>query len=86
MDKVDLKFTKDALKEIAKQALKRGTGARGLRAIMEEIMLNVMFEIPARKDISKCIINREVVENKIEPKVIAGSNNKVFLKDEEKSA
>ncbi len=79
-------LTKDALKEIAKQALKRGTGARGLRAIMEEIMLNVMYEIPARKDISKCIITREVVENRIEPKVIAGSSNKVFLKDEEKSA
>ena len=86
MDRVDLEFTKDALKEIAKQALKRGTGARGLRAIMEEIMLNVMFEIPARKDISKCIITREVVENKIDPKVITGSSNKVFLKDEEKSA
>lgn len=86
MDRVDLEFTRDALKEIAKQALKRGTGARGLRAIMEEIMLNVMFEIPARKDISKCIITREVVENKIDPKVITGSSNKVFLKDEEKSA
>jgi len=86
MDKVDLEFTKDALKEIARQALKRGTGARGLRAIMEEIMLNVMFEIPARKDISKCIITREVVENRIEPKVITGSKTKVFLKDEEKSA
>jgi ATP-dependent Clp protease ATP-binding subunit ClpX len=86
MDKVDLEFTKDALREIARQALKRGTGARGLRAIMEEIMLNVMFEIPARKDISKCIITREVVENRIEPKVITGSKTKVFLKDEEKSA
>jgi len=86
MDKVDLEFTKDALREIARQALKRGTGARGLRAIMEEIMLNVMFEIPARKDISKCIITREVVEDRIEPKVITGSKTKVFLKDEEKSA
>jgi ATP-dependent Clp protease ATP-binding subunit ClpX len=86
MDKVDLEFTKDALREIARQALKRGTGARGLRAIMEEIMLNVMFEIPARKDVSKCIVTREVVENRIEPKVITGSKNKDFLKDEEKSA
>jgi len=86
MDKVDLEFTKDSLREIARQALKRGTGARGLRAIMEEIMLNVMFEIPARKDISKCIITREVVEDRIEPKVITGSKTKVFLKDEEKSA
>jgi ATP-dependent Clp protease ATP-binding subunit ClpX len=86
MDKVDLEFTKGALREIARQALKRKTGARGLRAIMEEVMLNVMFEIPARKDISKCIITREVVEDRIEPQVITGSKNKVFLKDEEKSA
>ena len=86
MDKVDLEFTKDALREISKRALKRGTGARGLRAIMEEIMLNLMFEIPQRDDIRKCIITREVVENKTEPEIIGRSNNKVFLKDEEKSA
>jgi len=86
MDKVDLEFTKDALREISRRALKRGTGARGLRAIMEEIMLNIMFEIPQRNDIRKCIITREVVENKIEPEIIGKSNNKVFLKDEEKSA
>jgi ATP-dependent Clp protease ATP-binding subunit ClpX len=86
MDKVDLEFTEDALREISKRALQRGTGARGLRAIMEEIMLNVMFEIPERNDISKCIITREVVENKTEPEIIGRSNKKVFLKDEEKSA
>ena len=86
MDKVDLEFTKDALREISRRALKRGTGARGLRAIMEEIMLNIMFEIPQRDDIRKCIITREVVENKTEPEIIGRSNNKVFLKDEEKSA
>jgi len=86
MDKVDLEFTKDALIEISRRALKRGTGARGLRAIMEEIMLNIMFEIPQRDDIRKCIITREVVENKTEPEIIGRSDNKVFLKDEEKSA
>lgn len=86
MDKVDLEFTEDALREISKHALQRGTGARGLRAIMEEIMLNIMFEIPERNDISKCIITREVVENKTEPEIIGRSNKKVFLKDEEKSA
>lgn len=86
MDKVGLEFTEDALREISKRALQRGTGARGLRAIMEEIMLNVMFEIPERNDISKCIITREVVENKTEPEIISRSNKKVFLKDEEKSA
>ncbi|MBA7575112.1 ATP-dependent Clp protease ATP-binding subunit ClpX [subsurface metagenome] len=86
MDKVNLEFTEDALTEISKYALQRGTGARGLRAIMEEIMLNIMFEIPERNDISKCIITREVVENKTEPEIIGRSNKKIFLKDEEKSA
>lgn len=86
MDKVDLEFTEDALMEISKHALQRGTGARGLRAIMEEIMLNIMFEIPERNDISKCIITKEVVENKTEPEIIGRSNKKIFLKDEEKSA
>lgn len=86
MDKVGLEFTEDALREISKRALQRGTGARGLRAIIEEIMLNVMFEIPERNDISKCIITREVVENKTEPEIIGRSNKKIFLKDEEKSA
>ena len=86
MDNVELDFTEDALVEISKRALQRGTGARGLRAIMEEIMLNIMFEIPERSDIDKCIITREAVENKIEPEVLSRSNKKVFLKDEEKSA
>ncbi len=86
MDKVNLEFTSDALREISRKALKRGTGARGLRAIMEDIMLNIMFEIPARKNIGKCVITREVVENKVEPKITTGPSNKVFLKDEEKSA
>jgi len=86
MDNVELEFTGDALREISKRAMQRGTGARGLRAIMEEIMLNIMFEIPERSDIGKCTITREVVENKIEPEVLSRSNKKVFLKDEEKSA
>lgn len=86
MDNVELDFTGDALVEISKLALQRGTGARGLRAIMEEIMLNVMFEIPERSDINKCIITREVIRDKIEPEILCSSNKKVFLKDEEKSA
>ncbi|MEA2015551.1 MAG: ATP-dependent Clp protease ATP-binding subunit ClpX [Actinomycetota bacterium] len=86
MDDVSLEFTDDALREISKLASKRGSGARGLRAIMEEVMLNVMFEIPDRKDIDKCIINREVIKDKVEPEILGRSNNKVFLKDEEKSA
>lgn len=86
MDGVNLEFTGDALREISKLALKRGSGARGLRAIIEEVMLNVMFEIPERKDINKCVITGEVVRDKVEPQILGSSNNKVFLKDKEKTA
>ena len=86
MDRVDLEFSADALKAIAEKAFKLGTGARGLRAIMEEIMLGIMFEIPNREDIKKCIITREVVEKKIEPELFIDSEGSKYLKDEEKSA
>jgi len=86
MDRVDLEFSADALKAIAEKALKLGTGARGLRAIMEEIMLGIMFEIPNREDIKKCTITREVVEKKIEPELFIDSEESKYLKDEEKSA
>jgi len=86
MDNVELEFEEDALKEIVKLAIERGTGARGLRAVMEEVMLNVMFEIPDRRDISKCIITKEVVEKKIEPELLSESSKKIFLENEEKSA
>jgi len=67
MDNVDLDFRKDALEEIVKLALERKTGARGLRAILEEVMLNAMYEIPSNKNISKCIITREVVTKELGP-------------------
>jgi ATP-dependent Clp protease ATP-binding subunit ClpX len=86
MDKVDLEFSKDALKAVAEKANKLGTGARGLRAIMEEVMLGIMFEIPEREDIKKCVITRDVVEKKIEPKLFIDSEESRYLKDEEKSA
>jgi len=62
MDGVELEFTEGALREIAREALRRKTGARGLRAIVEEIMTDVMFEVPSRKDIAKVIIDEEVVK------------------------
>lgn len=64
-DGVELEFTNEALEAIADEAIKRETGARGLRAIVEEVMLDVMYEIPARKDIDKVIITKDVVENGI---------------------
>jgi len=62
MDGVELEFTEGALREIAREAIRRKTGARGLRAIVEEIMTDVMFEVPSRKDIAKVIIDEEVVK------------------------
>jgi len=70
IDGVTLEFEDEALRLIAKQALERKTGARGLRAIMEELMLDVMFEIPSREDIEKCIITKDVVLKKSEPIII----------------
>lgn len=67
MDNVQLEFKEDALRAIADEALKRKTGARGLRAIIETIMRNVMYEVPSRSDIAKCIVTKEVVLNKEEP-------------------
>lgn len=69
-DGVELIFTEDALRAIARKALIRGTGARGLRSILEEIMLGVMYEIPSRSDVRKCVITKEVVENRLEPTLV----------------
>lgn len=69
-DNVELDFTKTAVDSIAKEALKRKTGARALRSIMEEVMLNVMYEIPSLYNIKKCIIDEKVISKKREPKFI----------------
>ena len=69
MDHVKLEFTKDALEELAAQAELRGTGARGLRALMEELMLNVMYMIPDHPDVVKCQINAAAVRGEAEPKL-----------------
>ena len=70
MDNVDLVYTPDSLEAIAEQALKRGTGARGLRAIMEEVLLNTMFDLPSRDDIEQVLIDRDVVEKKVNPTLV----------------
>ncbi|WP_009632546.1 ATP-dependent protease ATP-binding subunit ClpX [Synechocystis sp. PCC 7509] len=64
MDNVQLEFKPDALKAIAKEAYRRKTGARALRAIVEELMLEVMYELPSRKDVTCCTITREMVEKR----------------------
>jgi ATP-dependent Clp protease ATP-binding subunit ClpX len=70
LDDVELEFTDDALQAVAEQALLRGTGARGLRAILEEVLLNVMYDLPSRSDIGKCVIDRKVVEEKVNPTLV----------------
>ncbi|WCK53679.1 ATP-dependent Clp protease ATP-binding subunit ClpX [Aneurinibacillus sp. Ricciae_BoGa-3] len=69
MDDAELSFTDGALHEIAKEAIKRNTGARGLRSIIESIMLDIMFELPSRKDVVKCIITEEAVKQKSSPEL-----------------
>lgn len=71
LDAAILKFTDDALDVIAKEALKRKSGARGLRAIMETLMLDIMYEIPSRKDIKEVIINKDVVAQGSKPLLVA---------------
>ncbi|MGG7619706.1 ATP-dependent protease ATP-binding subunit ClpX [Bacillus coreaensis] len=70
LDDVELDFEEDALKEIAKKAIERKTGARGLRSIIEGIMLDVMFDLPSREDITKCVITKETVVDNGVPKLI----------------
>jgi ATP-dependent Clp protease ATP-binding subunit ClpX len=70
LDGVDLEFREDALREIAQQAIKRKQGARGLRAIIEDIMLNVMYDVPSRTDVTKCIVTREVIAKREEPLLV----------------
>ncbi|MBQ6860712.1 MAG: ATP-dependent Clp protease ATP-binding subunit ClpX [Clostridia bacterium] len=69
LDGVELEFEDDALEAIVEKAIERKTGARGLRAILEETMRDIMFEIPTNKDIAKCIITRDMVMNLSEPKI-----------------
>ncbi|MDX6551580.1 MAG: ATP-dependent Clp protease ATP-binding subunit ClpX, partial [Gaiellales bacterium] len=70
-DGIDLVFTDDALSAIANRALERATGARGLRSIIEAALLNVMFDLPSRKDVNKCVITRETIEKNIDPTLVA---------------
>src|SRR3989475_3928863 len=71
LEKVRLKFTDDAVAAIAKEALKRGTGARGLRAILEEVMLEIMYELPSIQGLKECIITREVILNHERPLLVS---------------
>ena len=70
LDGVQLEFTEDAVKAIADQAMERGTGARGLRSIIEEVLLHVMYDVPSRGDIGKVVVTGEVVTDEVAPTLI----------------
>jgi ATP-dependent Clp protease ATP-binding subunit ClpX len=70
LDGVELEFAEDSLEAIADQAILRGTGARGLRAIMEEVLLWVMYDVPSRKDVAKVLINADVVLEHVNPTLV----------------
>ncbi|MEF2243375.1 MULTISPECIES: ATP-dependent protease ATP-binding subunit ClpX [unclassified Paenibacillus] len=76
MDNVKLEFEPAALESIAAEAIKRNTGARGLRAIIEGIMLEVMYEAPSREEMSNCVITEEAVQEKIKPELTAKKDSK----------
>ena len=76
LDGVELEFRQDALEAIVDKALERNTGARGLRSIIEEIMRDIMYDIPSNEKIAKCIITKDTVLNKTEPELIIDENKK----------
>ena len=78
LDDVDLEFEEDALRAIAKKAIERNTGARGLRSIVENVMMESMYEVPSREDVKKVIVTKEAVSEGAQPTLV--------LKDQEESA
>jgi len=73
LEKVRLRFTDDAILAVSREALKRGTGARGLRAILEEVMLDVMYELPSIQGLKECIVTKEVILSRERPILISGT-------------
>ena len=80
MDNVELEFEDEALGLIVDKAIERKTGARGLRSIIEEIMRDIMYEIPSNPKIEKCIITKETVSSGEPPKIIMNNNREVAKK------
>ena len=78
-DEIELVFTEDSLWEIADKALERETGARGLRSIIEAALLEVMFELPSRKDVAKCVITKETISKGQRPTLVARGGNGALL-------
>src|SRR3989475_4919226 len=85
LDKVELQMTQDALQAAAKGAAKRKTGARGLRTIIEEVLLDVMYEIPSRTDVRKVVVTAESIEGRMKP-LLLSKNEQLVLEGDEATA
>jgi ATP-dependent Clp protease ATP-binding subunit ClpX len=81
-DNIELVFTEDALWEISDKALDRETGARGLRSIIESALLDVMFELPSRRDVTKCVITKETISQHIRPTLVTSAGADLDEPDE----
>jgi ATP-dependent Clp protease ATP-binding subunit ClpX len=82
-DKVDLNFTDEALNAVADLALERGTGARGLRSILEAALLPTMYELPSRSDVAKCVVDADTVREGVQPTLVTASGRSKYAYDEE---
>ncbi|MBX6764137.1 MAG: ATP-dependent Clp protease ATP-binding subunit ClpX [Rubrobacteraceae bacterium] len=85
-DKVDLTFTEEALAAIARKALERGTGARGLRSIIEATLLPTMYELPSRSDVARCVVDADTVTDGVQPTLVTHSGESKYTYDEEETA
>ncbi len=84
-DKVELVFAEDSLSAIAGKALERETGARGLRSIIEAALMNVMFELPSRDDVRKCVVTRETIEKNLPPTLVTEATASSIAHDEDEA-
>lgn len=82
LDDVELEVEDEAIERIAEKAIERKTGARGLRGIMEDVMTDIMYEIPSREDVQKCIVSRDAIDKKVEPKLILENQKEAADGDE----
>jgi ATP-dependent Clp protease ATP-binding subunit ClpX len=83
LDGVELIFTNDALESIAEEAIRHKTGARGLRTVLEDTLLDVMYEIPSRSDIKKCVVNADTIRGRLRPLLLTSSGQEVESGEED---
>jgi ATP-dependent Clp protease ATP-binding subunit ClpX len=81
LDNVDLVFTQDALEATAEEAIRHKTGARGLRTVLEDTLLDVMYEVPSRNDVEKCIVSGETIRKRQRPLLVTASGQEIAPED-----